>query len=119
MSYTRKQYFEDLAKLREEYPGPLRSQEHREKAEKFHQKYFGQLVTESTKHIVKTTFGMERLLASTDPNINDIPLQQWYDLHLPNIPNMKPLGDYLTLAGKVCIAKEAARQLIEEARGAN
>lgn len=117
--YTRKQYFEDLAKLREEYPGHLLSQEHREKAEKLYQKYYGQLVTESTKRAVKAAIGMERLLASTDPHLNDIPLKRWDDLYLPSIPSMKPLGDYLTPAGRVCIAKEAARQLIEEARGAN
>lgn len=117
--YTRKQYFEDLDKLREEFPGHLLSQKHREKAEKLHQKYYGQLVTEGIKRVVKTAIGMERLLASTDPHLNDIPLKKWDDLYLPNIPSMKPLGDYLTLAGKVCIAKEATRQLIEEAQGAN
>lgn len=119
MNYTRKQYYEDLAKLREEYPGHLLSTEHREKARELHQKYYGQLVTEGIKRTVKKEFGMERLLASTDPHLNDIPLKRWDDLYLPNIPSMKPLGDYLTLAGKVCIAKEAARQLIEEAQGAN
>ena len=115
--YTRKQYFEDLAKLHEGFQGRLLSPELREKGSEFHRKYYGQLVSQSTKDAVRRAIGMERLLESSDPHLNDIPLKEWVDLSLPLATRMKNLGDYLTLGGKVCIAKEAANQLIEEARG--
>jgi hypothetical protein len=58
-----------------------------------------------------------KLALSIDKNLNTIPLTEW-DAIASNLFNvskkMKLAGDYLTLSGGVCIAKEAARQLINE-----
>lgn len=52
---------------------------------------------------------------STDKHMNDIPLRKWDSLRIyPRDGAMKECGDYLTLAGKVCIAKAAARMIKEE-----
>lgn len=78
-----------------------------------HADYYGQYVDDNTKRILIERVGIERLLSSTDPHLNDIPLARWD--RLPALRwNLKSRGDYLTLAGKVCIYKEAARQLITE-----
>jgi len=81
-----------------------------------HREYYGQFVTESYKSQIKSYIGLKKLLASEDKNLNDIPLMYWDNAPLTTGVNqkMKDLGDYLTLAGKVCIAKEAAKQIIEE-----
>jgi hypothetical protein len=62
--------------------------------------------------------GKARLLASTDEHLNDIPLKRWDNL--PGIitgevdTKMRAGKDSPSAAGKVCIAKEAARQIIED-----
>lgn len=83
--------------------------------EENHRFYYSQFVTPEIKGVVKCTIGLKKLLKSTDPHLNDIPIKLWDNMYLPNVnAKMKELGDYLTLAGKVCILKEAARQIIEE-----
>ena len=77
-----------------------------------HSEYYGQFITSAARLIVINTIGRERILASDDPHFNDIPLRLWDRLSFP-IKNMKEAGDYLTLAGGVCIAKEVARQYKE------
>ncbi len=81
-----------------------------------HRAYYGQFVNQSTINTVVRFIGRERLLASTDPHFNDIPLAMWDRLNglLPIAASMKDAGDYLTLGGIVCIAKEAARQYVEK-----
>jgi hypothetical protein len=61
--------------------------------------------------------GLDRLLESKDEHLNDIPLRMW-DLFIagPLAISMKSVGDYRTIAGNVCMAKEAARQIIEESQ---
>lgn len=82
-----------------------------------HRDYYGQFVTPEAKAIVITSIPVELLIASTDRHFNDIPLQEWDRMPAPRFLNekMKRCGDYLTLAGKVCILKEAARQIVEDA----
>lgn len=80
-----------------------------------HSEYYAQFVTESTKRVLMRTIPLASLLASNDPNLNDIPLIRWDNLPTP-IGSMKAWGDSVSLAGKVCIYKEAARQIIESAR---
>lgn len=85
-----------------------------------HRRYYGQFVGPYVISLVRRIVGDERLLKSTDPHFNDIPLRVW-DMCVNMIPasvgrDMKEQGDYLTLAGGVCVLKEAARQFVDEKR---
>jgi len=57
------------------------------------------------------------IINSTDEHFNDIPLKRWDSLSFHESANkdhttgLKKAGDYMTLAGSVCIYKEAARQI--------
>ena len=80
-----------------------------------HREYYGQFVTNGTKRLVINGIGIEAIQASTDPYFNDIPLDLW-DRLVPGCPGsskFKGAGDYYTLAGGVCLLKEAARQIKE------
>jgi len=80
-----------------------------------HRQYFSQFVTDEIKGVVKRTLHLKRLLHSKDEHLNDIPLVLWDKMYLPPLNiSMESVGDYLTMAGKVCILKEAAKQIIEE-----
>lgn len=80
-----------------------------------HRRYFGQFVTPGTKARVLQFIGLDRLLASKDPHLNDIPRLLWDQLTpaLPGSGGFSKAGDHYTLANGVCLAKEAARQIIE------
>ncbi|CAM0091292.1 hypothetical protein SIPHO059v1_p0087 [Vibrio phage 264E42.1] len=75
--------------------------------------YYRQFVTEGYLNKVASYIGRDRIVASTCPNFSDIPLKEWDSVSAPLGTNeaMHRLGDYLTLSGMVCIAKEAARQI--------
>lgn len=79
-----------------------------------HRKYYGQLVTPDTVSYVVRVIGADAIKRSTCPHFNDIPLDRWDGLtrFLPH-GSFKELGDYATLAGLVCVAKEAAQQYRE------
>jgi len=82
-----------------------------------HREYYGQFVSVNTKTLVCGYIGMDRLRASKNEHFNDIPLAEWDNLArggLPRTMSFKDVGDLATLAGEVCLAKEAARQLLEE-----
>jgi len=81
-----------------------------------HREYYAQFVSERTKSSVLSAIGLDSLLASTDKHLNDIPLKTW-DRIYPGVSRdlWQSVGDYATLAGLVCINKEAARQIIEAA----
>jgi hypothetical protein len=79
-----------------------------------HREYHGQFVTPRIKSYVLRKFGIDRLTQSTDPHLNDIPLREWEMLDFR--ADFKAAGDYHTIAGEVCVLKEAARQLIEESQ---
>lgn len=80
-----------------------------------HRRFYAQLVNDRTIAHVVNTIGAKRIKASTDPHFNDIPLKEWDSFagRLPIAMKLEALGDYLTLASIVCIAKEAARQYAE------
>jgi len=92
---------------------------HREEAHAAHRRYYGQFVNQRTIDYVVRAIGSDALLASTDPHFNDIPLDKWDRLviFLPLAASLRDAGDYMTLGGGVCIAKEAARQYVESKRG--
>lgn len=83
-----------------------------------HRQYYAQFVTQGIIDRVLRGIGKEKIINSTDEHLNDIPLQKW-DCLLPTFPSsiankMRECGDHPTLAGAVCICKEAARQIQEE-----
>ena len=81
-----------------------------------HRKYYAQFVNARTIAFVANWIGEDALRNSKDGHFNDIQLQQWDAMKgiLPMAARMEPYGDYLTLGGIVCIAKEAARQWLEQ-----
>lgn len=99
---------------RKEYMAPFISDE--ESTER-HQKYYGQFVDDHVLLLLKRNITSSRIVNSTDPHFNDIPLKQW-DALVPLLPRfvcdkLKEQGDYLTLATGICILKQAARQIKE------
>lgn len=86
-----------------------------------HRAYYAQLVDDRTIARVLSVVGAEKLLASTDEHFNDIPMRLWdaAGSHLPMARKFGDLGDYPTLAGLVCVVKEAARQWVERQAAAD
>lgn len=83
-----------------------------------HRTYYAQMVTPAVLRIVRESSVMDRVRASADINLNSIPLWRW-DIVASFVrahvePKLRELGDCWSLAGGVCIVKEAARQLKEE-----
>lgn len=85
-----------------------------------HRRYYAQFVNRNTINQVVARIGSKRLLASTNPHLNDIPLKEWDNLSgsLILARTFKSTGDSCTLGGLVCAAKEAARQYIESTHAA-
>lgn len=67
-----------------------------------HREYYGQFVTSYIRGVVLSNIGKDKIKKSADEHFNDIPLKLWDRL---------PLGRSGSLSQKVCIAKEAARQI--------
>lgn len=82
-----------------------------------HREFYGQFVSEYIKTVVLANIPLNRLLASEDPHLNDIPLEVWDRLLFPlPVLNMTNAGmtSVNSLSVRVCVAKEAAQQLIDE-----
>lgn len=82
-----------------------------------HFQYYSQFVTESTIQSVLRYFNKERLINAykEDNNLNNIPLSIWNNMPLYAATyKMKDCGDSLSMSGKVCILKCAAKMIIEE-----
>ncbi len=92
-----------------------------------HRQYYGQFVTPYIKALVSRFIGKDRLMASKDEHLNDIPLQLWDGIS-ENNKNILAISNELygqgfsdsdgkriySLCNGVCILKEAAKQIIEE-----
>jgi hypothetical protein len=78
--------------------------------------YYQQFVTEETKRILLSNIPLDRLLKSKDKHLNDIPLKRWDDLPETDdmVHRLRERGDYITLAGKVCIYKQTAREILKK-----
>ncbi len=77
-----------------------------------HAAYYAQFVTDHTRGLVATYIGIDRIKRSQDEHLNDIQLAEWDRIpHAFDGDALKDAGDFLSMAGWVCIAKEAARQL--------
>ncbi|MFH7600604.1 hypothetical protein WDV06_36735 [Streptomyces racemochromogenes] len=105
--YTRKQYMAD--------PCHSADGDRKAAAAAAHRRYYAQLVNARTIAYVVSIIGADKLRASTDEHLNDIPLRKWDNLTsgLPLATSFANLEDYATLGGLVCVAKEAAHQWIE------
>lgn len=84
-----------------------------------HRAYHAQFVTSAHVGELVRSGMIERIRKSRDPHFNDIPLSDWDSLAMSfpipqvTLAKMRECGDYPTLAGAVCILKEAARQIRE------
>ncbi len=79
-----------------------------------HRQYYAQFVDARLIAVVSNRIGKELRLVK-DENLNYIPLARWDEMAKSIRPGagLKKAGDYQTLAGQVCILKEAARQAME------
>lgn len=82
-----------------------------------HRGYYAQFVTPGVIRAVVAHIGADRIKASADPHMNDIPLRRWDMLHgtirQMTTTRCREAGEGSCLATSVCIAKEAARQYRE------
>lgn len=86
-----------------------------------HREYYAQYVNAWVIRCVQTWIGAKRILASTDPHFNDIPLADWDRLDCWIRPHGARIYKRLhnasvgvwSLADTVCVAKEAAQQVRE------
>jgi len=87
-----------------------------EDSSSWHDRYYRQFVTDDTVRYVVQAIGADRISASTDPHMNDIPLKQWdylqYSLHFDR-DKVKDAGDFVSLSTVVCVAKAAARMWLD------
>lgn len=105
-----------MVMTRKEYmASPAHGLNNRDAAAKLHREYYGQFVGDHTISQVVSFIGKAKLLASRDPHMNDIPLALWDRVSgcITLGMSFKAAEDYATLAGLVCVAKEAARQWLE------
>lgn len=81
-----------------------------------HDTYYGQFVTPAVAELVADRIGADRIRASEDPHMNDIPLREW-DALIPTLGMLvskdqrKATGELWCDATGVCILKAAARRL--------
>lgn len=88
-----------------------------------HREYWGQFVTNVTRQRVLRMVGNKdrlkehfQLEAEEFFHPNKIQMKVWdrFTVVSTEAGKMREAGDYLTQSGIVCIAKEAARQIVEE-----
>ena len=77
-----------------------------------HQKYYGQMVTQSIIQSVVSSIGVDKILDSKDEHFNDIPLSKWDKATRTFDVNRWPEGDSPSQAGLVCVAKAGAREFL-------
>jgi hypothetical protein len=107
----------------------MNRKEYMENTSELHRAYYGQFVNRYILYVVRDYIGMDALMASEDPYLNDIPLQKWDRLSnsIPGHLSVPAEIDYpgqtqyagkkfYSLSNGVCILKEAALQIIERGR---
>lgn len=81
-----------------------------------HEQYYNQLVTDSIKRIVLSNISKDKLIAAfnDDEHFNTIKLPVWDSIgrNFQVVAKLNELGDTKTLSGLVCIAKAAAKQIV-------
>jgi|SRR5699024_9114015 len=97
-----------------------------------HNEYWGQFITQPLIEMVGDIIGIERILASEDPHLNDIPLREWDRLYTKQFIDIElwakagngvdPKGKFVnevtgryqwSASDNVCIGKAAARFIIK------
>jgi hypothetical protein len=79
--------------------------------------YYAQFITPELVEAVKNKIGIDKVKASKDPHLNDIPLTKWdsifldYNLKKEIALKMQEAGTFFSISGAVCTAKECARTL--------
>ena len=87
--------------------------------ELFHE-YYSQFVTKESINLVKDTFGTDKLIKAyqKDKSLNTIPLHEWDRIFIDksiNVTQFKKVNEsFYTLSDRVCLAKNAAKQIIFE-----
>jgi hypothetical protein len=81
-----------------------------------HDTYYGQFVSSAIVELVADSIGVDRIRASTDEHMNDIPLRDWDQLEtgiglLVHKDHRKKSGEGWSSSTAVCIAKAAARRI--------
>lgn len=91
-----------------------------------HHAYYSQFVNQSVRRAVLQVIGLKRLLSSTDPHLNDIPLHLWDKIAANNLIDRalfqqlhcpKYVGTQTILwssSDNICICKAAGRMIIDE-----
>ena len=111
-AFTRKEYMASHVHLVDADP---------EERFKLHRKYTAQFVTENIKNHVREVFG-ESILQSTNKHFNDIHINLWYPLcpqyqnHVASVNKRLTGTAHYTISDAVCMLKEAADQIREEAK---
>ena len=85
-----------------------------------HSEYYAQFVNEDARRAVLSRIGKTRLMCSVNEHFNDIPLKMWDAVFSPTFPRsigeiFRSVRDFPTDSGLVCIAKEAARNIVCDA----
>lgn len=74
-----------------------------------HEQYYEQFISAEDINYVERLLG-DKIRASTDPHFNDIPLACFDSLRfVGKFKLLQNVGDFLTMAGNVCIGKAIAR----------
>jgi hypothetical protein len=85
-----------------------------------HRKYYAQAVTQTLIDSVVRIIGSKAILASKDRHLNDIPLIEWDNMCGMVEPYARAMNRRIgytggvSLSDCVCIAKEAAKQWLEQ-----
>jgi len=90
-----------------------------------HEEYFRQFVTSAVLNTVRLAVGLERIMESTDPHLNDIPMGCWDRMEhsigqeIIKVKREQGLGERRGYSNSdaVCTAKQAARMMQEHLRG--
>ena len=85
-----------------------------------HREYYSQFVSDSVKWVVRSCIGLHTLLNSKDGHFNDIPLCRWDGISgairscVGGLIAQANASGGVSLSDTICVAKEAAKQLVEE-----
>lgn len=121
MAYTREQLLKDNREAFAAHGYRPQCPDYRAITMANHRRYFAQLVRPGHKTAVLLWISLEKLQKAEDPiNLSDWPCRDFWDNMSGGILYRDELeaighGSGLSQSDRVCIYKEAARQLVEEA----
>ena len=98
-------------------------QEYLKDSAALHNAYYLQYATAQTRQEILSSIGIDNLLSSKDPHLNDVKIpfnnmssggNWWWDTVTVNISLLRTLGDRNTSMLHTCVGKSVARVLIQE-----